>query len=216
MDADRHITTILGMCYSILCRWLGCVYNDDLLADVLAWCAAVWYDPEWHFVSFAEHRNMVYDGKRMSAYWLVESTWSTANYNCKKAVPTAAGLLIPAVFLIAVGFLGCDRILIVFAIIISNSSSSLGMSGNGVNHLDLAPAYAGTLIGYNQYSSNSSRISRTRSCRSVDLPWVNSFSVAKVFLHNCCNLWVWYRHICGFRIWWTARLGCGATDCCRW
>jgi len=59
----------------------------------------------------------------------------------------AAGQLIPGAFLIAVGFLGCNRILIVFAIITSNSFVSLAVSGIGVNHLDLAPNYAGTLMG---------------------------------------------------------------------
>jgi len=59
----------------------------------------------------------------------------------------AAGLLIPALFLIAVGFLGCNRILIVLAIIIASSSASLAVSGFGVNNLDLAPNYAGTLYG---------------------------------------------------------------------
>jgi len=59
----------------------------------------------------------------------------------------AAGQLIPAVFLIGIGFLGCNRILIVVAIIICKSSASLAVSGFGVNHLDLAPNYAGTLTG---------------------------------------------------------------------
>jgi len=59
----------------------------------------------------------------------------------------AAGLLIPAFFLVAVGFLGRNRILIVFAIIISISFAGLAPSGFAVNHLDLAPNYAGTLMG---------------------------------------------------------------------
>jgi len=59
----------------------------------------------------------------------------------------ATGLLIPGMFLIAVGFLGCNRILVVFAIIISISFAGLSVSGFGVNHLDLAPNYAGTLMG---------------------------------------------------------------------
>jgi len=59
----------------------------------------------------------------------------------------ASGQLISAVFLIAVGFLGCNRILIVVAIIICNSSANLSVSGIEVNPLDLAPNYAGTLMG---------------------------------------------------------------------
>jgi len=59
----------------------------------------------------------------------------------------AAGLLLPAMFLIAVGFLGCNRILIVSAVVSSVGSSGLVHSGFGANHLDLAPNYAGTLMG---------------------------------------------------------------------
>jgi len=59
----------------------------------------------------------------------------------------AAGQLIPAMFLIAVGFLGCNRILIVSAVVCSIGFSDLALSGYGTNHLDLAPIYAGTLKG---------------------------------------------------------------------
>ena len=59
----------------------------------------------------------------------------------------AAGLLIPGLFLIAIGFLGSNRILIVTVIVIAVGSSGLAVSGYGVNYLDLAPKYAGTLMG---------------------------------------------------------------------
>jgi len=67
--------------------------------------------------------------------------------NTVRKLLSTASQLIPALFLVAVGFLGCNRILIVFAIIISNSSSGLAVSGFGTNYLDLAPNYAGTLMG---------------------------------------------------------------------
>ena len=59
----------------------------------------------------------------------------------------AAGQVIPGLFLIAVGFLGCNRILIVSAVVSSAGSSGLAYSGFGANYLDLAPNYAGTLMG---------------------------------------------------------------------
>jgi len=59
----------------------------------------------------------------------------------------AVGLLIPGILLAAVGFLGRNRILIVFAVVLVVGSSGLSVSGFGVNHLDLAPAHAGTLLG---------------------------------------------------------------------
>ena len=58
-----------------------------------------------------------------------------------------AGLLIPGLFLVTVGFLGCNRVLVVSAIVISVGFAGLATSGFGVNHLDLAPKYAGTLMG---------------------------------------------------------------------
>ena len=59
----------------------------------------------------------------------------------------AVGLLIPGIFLTTIGFLGCNRFLIVSAVVIAVGSSGLAMSGFGVNHLDLAPEHAGTLMG---------------------------------------------------------------------
>ena len=59
----------------------------------------------------------------------------------------SAGLLIPGVFLVTVGFLGCNRILIVIVVILAVGSSAMAWSGFGANHLDLAPLYAGTLMG---------------------------------------------------------------------
>jgi len=59
----------------------------------------------------------------------------------------AAGSLIPGVLLVAVGFLGCSRILIVSAVIIAVGFCGLATSGFGANHLDMAPMYAGTLMG---------------------------------------------------------------------
>jgi len=59
----------------------------------------------------------------------------------------SAGLLIPGVLLCSVGFLGCNRILVVCAVILAVGCTGLAMSGFGVNHLDLAPIYAGTLMG---------------------------------------------------------------------
>ena len=91
------------------------------------------------------------------ATWLVTisggqlADWLRASHRMQtttvRKLFNTAGQLIPATFLIAVGFLGCNRILIVLAIIIASSSASLAVSGFGVNNLDLAPNYAGTLYG---------------------------------------------------------------------
>ena len=59
----------------------------------------------------------------------------------------AAGLLIPGALLFVVGFLSCCRILIVCAVILAVGCTGLAVSGFAANHLDLAPIYAGTLMG---------------------------------------------------------------------
>lgn len=57
------------------------------------------------------------------------------------------GLLLPGLFLILAGFTGCNHSLSVAAIIIAVGLSGLASSGYAVNHLDLAPSHAGTLMG---------------------------------------------------------------------
>jgi len=59
----------------------------------------------------------------------------------------AVGLLSPALFLTIVGFLNCNRFLIVFAVVVAVGSAGLTIAGFAVNHLDIAPRYAGTLMG---------------------------------------------------------------------
>ena len=59
----------------------------------------------------------------------------------------AFGLLIQGLFLSVVGFLGCNVVLILVAIFITLGSVGLAESGYMVNHLDLAPKHAGTLLG---------------------------------------------------------------------
>ena len=77
---------------------------------------------------------------------MAESTSSPANQHCTK-IFCSAGLLIPGVLLCSVGFLGCNRILVVCAVILALGGSVLNYSGHAGNHLDLAPLYAGTLMG---------------------------------------------------------------------
>jgi ACS family sodium-dependent inorganic phosphate cotransporter-like MFS transporter 5 len=59
----------------------------------------------------------------------------------------AVGFLGPAVCLVGTGYIECDAPAAVTLIVIAVGLSGLSMAGWGVNHLDLAPAYAGTLMG---------------------------------------------------------------------
>jgi len=50
---------------------------------------------------------------------------------------------LPGIFLISAGFTGCNRNATVGLVVGAVGLSGLAMSGYGVNHLDLAPTYAG-------------------------------------------------------------------------
>lgn len=60
---------------------------------------------------------------------------------------TAVGFLGPAACLVGTGYVECNAAAAVALIVIAVGLSGLSMAGWGVNHLDLAPPYAGTLMG---------------------------------------------------------------------
>jgi len=113
----------------------------------------------------------------------------------------AAGQLIPAVFLIGIGFLGCNRILIVVAIIICKSSASLAVSGFGVNHLDLAPNYAGTLTGLTNTLASVAGFLAPEVVGALTYHESTRAQWQKVFYNSRRNLWLRCGRICGFWIW---------------
>lgn len=57
------------------------------------------------------------------------------------------GMIGPAVFLVAAGYTGCNYILAVAFLTVSSSLGGLSASGFNINHLDIAPSYAGILLG---------------------------------------------------------------------
>ncbi|KAJ8402712.1 hypothetical protein AAFF_G00363840 [Aldrovandia affinis] len=60
---------------------------------------------------------------------------------------TIIGMVGPAVFLVAAGHTGCNYILAVSFLTISSSLGGFSASGFNINHLDIAPSYAGILLG---------------------------------------------------------------------
>ncbi|KAG9337989.1 hypothetical protein JZ751_027326 [Albula glossodonta] len=60
---------------------------------------------------------------------------------------TIIGMVGPAVFLVAVGYTGCDYTLAVGFLTISSALGGFSASGFNINHLDIAPSYAGILLG---------------------------------------------------------------------
>lgn len=66
--------------------------------------------------------------------------------NVRKAF-SLVGMIGPAVFLVAVGYTGCNYTLAVTFLTISSSLGGVSASGFNINHLDIAPSYAGILLG---------------------------------------------------------------------
>ncbi|KAM9804095.1 sialin [Neosynchiropus ocellatus] len=57
------------------------------------------------------------------------------------------GMIGPAVFLVAAGYIGCDYQLAITFLTISSALGGMSASGFNINHLDIAPSYAGILLG---------------------------------------------------------------------
>ena len=108
-------------------------------------------------LQFDMTQNGILSGLPYMAAWLLMTVgglfadWLSAPHRLQtgtvRKLFCGIGSVTPALFLIAIGFLGCNRVLIVTVVIIAVGASSLSVSGFAVNHLDLAPAYAGTLMG---------------------------------------------------------------------
>ncbi|KAF6725584.1 Sialin [Oryzias melastigma] len=60
---------------------------------------------------------------------------------------SVVGMIGPAVFLVAAGFIGCDYTLAITFLTLSSSLGGVSASGFNINHLDIAPSYAGILLG---------------------------------------------------------------------
>ncbi|XP_050993391.1 sialin [Labeo rohita] len=60
---------------------------------------------------------------------------------------TFLGLFLPAVCLLAVGFTGCSSVLAVSLLTLSSALGGFSAAGVYINQIDIAPRYAGTLLG---------------------------------------------------------------------
>ena len=60
-----------------------------------------------------------------------------------------SGTLIPAAFLVSLGFLACHQAAAAVSILVlAMTFSAFHYNGYVVNHLDIAPKYAGVLMGF--------------------------------------------------------------------
>ncbi|RXN01429.1 Sialin, partial [Acipenser ruthenus] len=76
----------------------------------------------------------------------MRETWLYSTVAVRKLC-TAIGMVGPAVFLVAAGYTGCNYILAIAFLTISSALGGFSMSGFNINHLDIAPSYAGILLG---------------------------------------------------------------------
>ncbi|KAF1472906.1 putative small intestine urate exporter, partial [Megadyptes antipodes antipodes] len=60
---------------------------------------------------------------------------------------SALGMLLPAVFLVAVPYLGCSSTVVVVLLTLALTIISMTGAGININHIDIAPRYAGFLLG---------------------------------------------------------------------
>ena len=56
------------------------------------------------------------------------------------------GFFTPAAMLVIMSYVGCDRALAVFLLTVAVGVSGAGISGYGVNHLDIGPPFAGKIV----------------------------------------------------------------------
>ena len=62
------------------------------------------------------------------------------------------GFVLPAIFLVTIGYTGCNTALAISFVTLSVGLGGLGMSGYCVNHLDLAPLHTGNMSNDNELS----------------------------------------------------------------
>ncbi|XP_038656410.1 sialin [Scyliorhinus canicula] len=60
---------------------------------------------------------------------------------------TIIGMIGPAIFLVAAGYVGCNYKVAVLFLTISSALGGFSVCGFNINHLDIAPSYAGILLG---------------------------------------------------------------------
>ncbi|XP_040985080.1 sodium-dependent phosphate transport protein 3-like isoform X5 [Aquila chrysaetos chrysaetos] len=60
---------------------------------------------------------------------------------------SALGMLLPAIFLVAVPYIGCNSTVVVVLLTLALTIISMTGAGININHIDIAPRYAGFLLG---------------------------------------------------------------------
>ncbi|XP_048858349.1 sialin-like [Brienomyrus brachyistius] len=77
---------------------------------------------------------------------LLRERWLVSTVAVRK-IFTLIGMIGPAVFLVAAGYTGCNYVMAVAFLTMSSTLGGLCTSGFSINQLDIAPSYAGILLG---------------------------------------------------------------------
>ena len=74
--------------------------------------------------------------------------WKSANNGSKENVCLYTGSMVPAVFMVGVGFVDSDQPIVAVSLLaIANGFTGFLTTGVFVNPLDIAPPFAGTIVG---------------------------------------------------------------------
>ncbi|XP_072912800.1 sialin isoform X3 [Hemitrygon akajei] len=77
-------------------------------------------------------------------YLIKKQNWTISTV---RKLCTLIGMIGPAVFLVAAGYVGCNYEVAVLFLTLSSALGGFSISGFNINHLDIAPSYAGILLG---------------------------------------------------------------------
>ncbi|XP_060523180.1 uncharacterized protein LOC132700078 [Cylas formicarius] len=88
----------------------------------------------------------------LADYWIVHKYFSAGT---TRKIMNSIGVVVPGIALVVLGFIPEDQVaLSVVLLIIAVGANSAVLCGFQVNHVDLSPKYAGTLMGLGNGSSN--------------------------------------------------------------
>uniref|UniRef100_A0A8B9YZS4 Solute carrier family 17 member 4 n=1 Tax=Buteo japonicus TaxID=224669 RepID=A0A8B9YZS4_9AVES len=89
---------------------------------------------------------------------------------------SALGMLLPAIFLVAVPYIGCSSTVVVVLLTLALTIISMTGAGININHIDIAPRYAGFLLGItNTFGIVAGIIAPTADLQTG---WRNAFFVS--------------------------------------
>lgn len=88
----------------------------------------------------------------ISADWLIENSYISPKNSFKLWNSVAS--IVPSIGLIGIAYAGCDRILAMIIMIGFGAFTGANYAGTQMNHIALAPRYAGTLYGITNGAGN--------------------------------------------------------------